>query len=372
MGCAAVDGISLAGEEVSRCSLPFCSFQSSSHQVLLEFGWTQTHSYFAIMGGFLYKLNRDDPDARAVFAPPYYHPLKTLIRRRKITLTEAEIQDRSKCDVISKGLVLLQTSWFVIQIFARINQRLPITELELVTLAYAVLNFAIYFFWWNKPQNLNCPVRVHADELGDLPEIESETAVPTSADKLDDPLSTLPPWGPVTVERELRSLSSDVVGLRMSFTLIVVNAVQWDENNFYPVICTYPGQLSLRGRLRAFMFASGLAAVFGVMHAAAWSFDFPSSAERTVWRTFAMVLVGVPVCSSLLSLHLHRNRVTLRVKSSEFGLLTAIPQTWVMFLLILVYIVSRLVLLVLMFVLLRKVPPGVYETVSWTNYIPHF
>ena len=35
------------------------------------------------------------------------------------------------------------------------------------------------------------------------------------------------------------------------------------------------------------------------------------------------------------------------------------------------YIVSRLILLVLMFVLLRKVPPGVYETVSWTNYIPH-
>ena len=146
LGCAAMGSISLAGEDVSRCSFP--SFiPSFLLHFLLEFGWTRTHGHFAIMGAFLYKRDRDDPDVKGVFASPYHHPLKTLVRRRRIILTEADIEDRSKGDIISKGLVLLQTSWFVIQILARIDQGLPITELELATLAYAVLNFATYFFW---------------------------------------------------------------------------------------------------------------------------------------------------------------------------------------------------------------------------------
>lgn len=46
-----------------------------------------------------------------------------------------EIQDRSKSDIISKGIV------FIMQYIARGAQGLPIMELELVTIAFAVLNF---------------------------------------------------------------------------------------------------------------------------------------------------------------------------------------------------------------------------------------
>jgi len=31
------------------------------------------------------------------------------------TMTEEEIQDRSKADIFSKGIVLLQTTWFIVQ-----------------------------------------------------------------------------------------------------------------------------------------------------------------------------------------------------------------------------------------------------------------
>ncbi|KDQ51711.1 hypothetical protein JAAARDRAFT_40957 [Jaapia argillacea MUCL 33604] len=37
----------------------------------------------------------------------------------------------------------------------------------------------------------------------------------------------------------------------------------------------------------------------------------------------------------------------------------------------LAYIAARIMLLVLAFNSLRSLPPGAYETVSWTNYILH-
>jgi hypothetical protein len=68
--------------------------------------------------------------------------------------TEEEIKDRGESDEISKFIVILQTSWFIIQCIARSVNDLPLTELEIVTLAYGMLNFFVYIFWWDKPRNV--------------------------------------------------------------------------------------------------------------------------------------------------------------------------------------------------------------------------
>ena len=73
--------------------------------------------------------------------------------------TEAEIMGKGKSNWLTKPLVLLQTSWFVMQCIARAVEHLPVTHLQIVTLAYAAKNFVIYIFWWNKPLNVNRPVR---------------------------------------------------------------------------------------------------------------------------------------------------------------------------------------------------------------------
>jgi hypothetical protein len=75
--------------------------------------------------------------------------------------SEAELKDRGKSDGIAKAVVLLQTSWFVIQCIARGVEHLPLTELEIVTLAYTMMNISIYFFWWDKPRDVGCPTRVY-------------------------------------------------------------------------------------------------------------------------------------------------------------------------------------------------------------------
>ena len=79
-------------------------------------------------------------------------------------ITEAEIQDRSKGDIVSKGLVVLQRGWFIIQSIARWSRGLPLAQLELVTIAFTVVNFAVYWLWWNKPLNVSRAVRVYKTE----------------------------------------------------------------------------------------------------------------------------------------------------------------------------------------------------------------
>jgi hypothetical protein len=38
------------------------------------------------------------------------------------------------------------------------------TNLEVITLAYAALNGMMYFFWWDKPLNVRVPVEVEVED----------------------------------------------------------------------------------------------------------------------------------------------------------------------------------------------------------------
>ncbi len=73
-------------------------------------------------------------------------------------ISEAEILDRSKGDVISKTVVILQTTWFISQCISRWSVSIPVTELEVITLGFAIANGFTYALWWNKPQNVGVPV----------------------------------------------------------------------------------------------------------------------------------------------------------------------------------------------------------------------
>jgi hypothetical protein len=110
------------------------------------------------MGGFvLYKDGRPTKVLIRSF-PDILHYRNIL---SKINISKEEILDHSKNDPISKALAVLQTTWFVIQCIVRWAKGLPVTEIELATLAFAVLNGFMYFFWWDKPFNVGLPLPVH-------------------------------------------------------------------------------------------------------------------------------------------------------------------------------------------------------------------
>ncbi|TFK44007.1 hypothetical protein BDQ12DRAFT_701673 [Crucibulum laeve] len=93
-----------------------------------------------------------------------------------ITLMEDHFDRLLKDDALSKGLALFQTLWFVIQCIARGAQHLALTEIELSTIALAVLNAVTYFFWWNKPLDVQHPVAVFLilKKVDDTPTLKDE------------------------------------------------------------------------------------------------------------------------------------------------------------------------------------------------------
>lgn len=124
-------------------------------------GWTWAHGFFIIMGGFLF-YNTEGP--RYPLSPAV---VVELVRRgHLVPPTADEISNQSKGDAVSKGVAVAQTLWFVVQCIARRAEHLPVTNLEVMTLAYTVITVAMYAAWWEKPLNVDCAVRVPEEAIG--------------------------------------------------------------------------------------------------------------------------------------------------------------------------------------------------------------
>ena len=103
-----------------------------------------------------------------------------------------------------------------------------------------------------------------------------------------------------------------------------------------------------------------IGAVFGGIHCIGWFFNFPSSAEAMLWRVSSAVLTVVAFISPMIVGFL----AGLSTVQFYFG-----PAVFAIF--ILVYVVSRLLLIVEAFISLRHLTPGMLALVKWTSFIPH-
>ncbi|KAJ7162877.1 hypothetical protein C8R46DRAFT_330318 [Mycena filopes] len=118
--------------------------------------WTLTQGFFLTMGGF--ELVDEQGKRLGVLDKP---SLATLLLDHRVVLPpipSSEINDKSKGDTVGKLLVLVQTTWFMAQAVSRAVQKLPMTELELTTVAFASLNIITYILWWKKPLDVQRPM----------------------------------------------------------------------------------------------------------------------------------------------------------------------------------------------------------------------
>ncbi|KAJ7445536.1 hypothetical protein B0H11DRAFT_1693569, partial [Mycena galericulata] len=111
------------------------------------FGVSRTHGFFFAMGGFVSAGGIPITTFKQLEEPLLGAQYLTDIR----AIDVAFIMDRSKGDALSKGVALVQCFWFISQCVARVFQRLVVTELEVATLAFAVLNVFTWLLWWGKP-----------------------------------------------------------------------------------------------------------------------------------------------------------------------------------------------------------------------------
>jgi hypothetical protein len=390
--------------------------------------WTRTHGFFVSMGGFILC----DGDGNMIQTLSIER-LEALVSEGKIRwpcISVDEIKDRSKRDVLSKGFAVLQTTWFITQCIARAVYGLTITELEIATLAFAVLNGLLSFLWWNKPQDVACPAPVYLCHPSSESKREAgtQTMDPEYEENPDHNLSFIYSDSYCTTKvsgaESLNSENDQLLETKMkpiSLQLHTSTFARYTWRLGYMVwfsICTvwrpvllmatcntitdsrplsvptfyapYTDPLNKVDTSR-FHNSESLSAtiaiivgiLFGGIHCIALSFPFLSAAERTIWIHSSVFIIVVPFTWG--SFEVLAGPFTLVVKSikrwydpdsksvgesfypSYMRKLHQFSGTITW----VVYFASRAALLILPLIALRSLSPDSLLNINWSSYIPH-
>jgi hypothetical protein len=334
--------------------------------------WSLVHSFYASMGGFRlrWRQNEED-DAKDVHLAA--GSIAFLFAQNWLSaenfISKEDIQDKGKADNLVKTVALLQASWLVLQCIARAVQHLPITTLEISALAYVPCALFVSYLWWPKPYD------VAEATLLLVKKMQANSATPTmqpsgqTPEKAVTTLSTDFPESSIIVCYDYETFPMSRACWRaIASTLVLIN--RW-------------------GILTA-MFCF----IFGGIHCTAWNFSFASSEERLIWRVCSVILtVSIPfswIITHAIQATLHAilgcNRdwngnpivtfVRLTRKKNSWPIISRgritlpVVQT-VQGLGLILYALARLYLLVEVFVSLRSLPVGCYDTVDWSRFMPH-
>lgn len=93
-----------------------------------------------------------------------FRDMKHFIRAgiiRYSDFTDRDVEDRAKSDSFAKAFAVLQSTWFLCNVIARWAYHLPVSPIELATVAYVACGILIYVVWWYKPQDINIPIIVY-------------------------------------------------------------------------------------------------------------------------------------------------------------------------------------------------------------------
>jgi hypothetical protein len=104
------------------------------------------YCFFVIMGGFVIDTQEIDPK-HAHLTITSDGILSLAAEGHFLSIDESQISDRSKADILAKGLVCLQVTWMLVQCVARKAAGYPLTALELHTFSHVCCALIIYVLW---------------------------------------------------------------------------------------------------------------------------------------------------------------------------------------------------------------------------------
>jgi hypothetical protein len=244
---------------------------------------------------------------------------------------------------------------------ARLLQHLPLTELEVATLAFQFVNLAIWFLWLHKPLDVQQPIILGpADEL----------VAPVKP-------SHRPSHGRSPHEAVFGNTEALLLGGYYSdrdFAASTSVPSYWSTHGFP---AEGPGKGDTRFASRFIVIELLVGTLFGLIHCAAWNAHFPSTAELLIWRSCSLVIAATPSTITLmfgflpLSWKMGWNldvKIFMRWSVADaFGYIFGC----VFWAALVAYIFAHLLLIVLSFTTLRTLPPGAFVDVNWSAYIPH-
>ena len=328
-----------------------------------DFEWTMRHAFYWNMGGVWIML-KDQEFGFPVNATQQKHLFAAGVTPRPC-LSSKEIWDKSKADKFVKLLACIQIAWLSVQSISRAIQGLPVSVLEVATVGFALPSLASFVFWFSKPNNIETPTIVQLDLT--LEELLDRLKCPSGGSWVDTPLDALDTTH--TVNRP--SFVSEVV----------LKARLW------------PGRKRFEGRpkrIRNDVFGLKYAKMdqvlvgsiwlgYSAIHLAAWNFEFPSTTERLMWRINCLLMAGSMVIfwiagnrkTYLLYGYLRPSKMKEMEKISNERERVSPAQIALCAVAGIVYLVSRLSLIVLALTSMRALPAGAYKTINWTKFFPH-
>lgn len=332
--------------------------------------WTLTHMFYANMGGLLVRDPEEAEDANPYILKGKFVSLAISdnVLPRETSVSRDEILDKSKSDLFTKSLAVLQILYFYLEFFARIARRLPVTQLELTVAGVAVYALASYFCLLEKPKNVNMPTTIKALKGNPTPTEAENDNTSTYSNITGNNYATSP--SPLHIFRQAYSEAS---GGGDTHT----EASETDRDNFFAEALR-AGHTVPFGRFfqhDSALFTLCLVSVpLGAIHLAAWNFHFPTTADAWLWRaasSYTTLIGPVWVFGKMIVEYLvygefafDTNCMALDADELKFWLYG--PGLG-----IILYFIGRCVLLVEMARCLFFLEPQAFETVSWTLNVPH-
>lgn len=340
------------------------------------------------MGGFV--LEPGENRTLSLLHPQRFHQLLVDGQIDFPELLAADLEDHSKADWLAKLVVILQVTWFIIQCIARGAGSDPdLTELEVVTLAFATLNAAMYFFWWNKPLDVKRSIRIKHKVDIRCPNESCKLKAKDQVVVAREAAVTFEPIPPVEHAMDVLRVWAVVdkinkIPLINLFSKPITSMV-WCQDHMLSQEATRvptfyaPTLRDPMGGALSMVVISVAGVCFGAVHFIGWNIEAPTKVEQYTWRVSTVAITTTFFVNifntSILVYKLHRQRtrpsfgrsgwVATLIKVAELTL-GCIEILTVPF-----YIMGRVCLFGLAFATLRRLPAGAQKEIVWTSYLPH-
>ncbi|KAG8525571.1 uncharacterized protein KY384_009215 [Bacidia gigantensis] len=358
-------------------------------------GWTMRHAFFADMGGFLVECSGKAPIALNA------EQLLLFIRKGYVDdrqcFDKAAIDDKNKHDGLARIITVLQALIFAITAIGRVASGLSITTLELTTLAFIFAMLATSCFWRHKPQDVTTGIVL-------------KTGI-TSREVLN------------ALEESDAQASHDQWLIRMMYKWFK-NILRWmiihlfrrrssdkdslTEQDVQLLPDRIPGDNFPTFSLLADVYCGGLMQIYSCSFLAGWNFYFPTPVERNIWRAASVTtLIFTNPCGfvllyfeyyhfddwkrrndggwvrkiiefhcRILGLRMNTSSTCLPLEAKDTNLVkrstTGLPPWGVVYCtgICAIYTLARIYILVEDVIGLRRLPKDVFETVTWSQYLP--
>ncbi|KLO14047.1 hypothetical protein SCHPADRAFT_967008 [Schizopora paradoxa] len=311
---------------------------SQQGNIIRQNQFTLVHGFYATMGGFAFiepegyvsEGQRVKLTAAGVKFFMKYEP--DLIPDLSLTA----ITDRQKSNSLGKALLVVQVFWFCLNCISRLVERLPLSLLEVSTLAHGIFTLSSYVMWWSKPLSIDEPTWIPLD--GEHAR-EAYALLNTIHDTFFYPVSfkSVPDLSNLFEAHGFATLSNSVL---YRFTDYVVTTC--------------------------------IPLIYGFLHFLALRAEFPTSVERSLWRIASVVVTSSGAFEVLFDFI--RN-VCFDVLALSGSLKQTIGNGIIIVhyrIIPFFYLLGSGYLLVESIRQLWYLPHDAYVVASWSYYIPHW